>query len=66
MVERIGMTTEMARISAQQRRVLWLAYHVDFTQPEIARLLDLPLGTVKSHSRRALRAMARAIDRAEN
>ncbi|MFG3343443.1 RNA polymerase sigma factor [Streptomyces sp. NPDC048018] len=65
MVERIVMDTEMASISGQQRRVLWLAYYVDLTQAEIARLLDLPLGTVKSHSRRALRSMARALGGAE-
>ncbi|MER5965427.1 sigma-70 family RNA polymerase sigma factor [Streptomyces sp. NPDC002057] len=65
MVERMGMNTEMARISSQQRTVLRLAYYFDLTQVEIARQLDLPLGTVKSHSRRALRAMAYAIGRAQ-
>ncbi|MEU2409351.1 sigma factor-like helix-turn-helix DNA-binding protein [Streptomyces rubiginosohelvolus] len=32
------------------------------TQPEVAGLLDLPLGTVKSHTRRGLRALARRLD----
>jgi len=44
-----------------QRRLLELAYWGDRTQTEIAAELQLPLGTVKTWTRRALAAMADAL-----
>jgi RNA polymerase sigma-70 factor (ECF subfamily) len=44
-----------------QRRVLELQYHADLTQSQVAVLLDLPLGTVKTRTLRALRALARVL-----
>lgn len=44
-----------------QRRVLELQYRADLTQSQVARLLDLPLGTVKTRTLRALRALARVL-----
>ncbi|MGW8744501.1 RNA polymerase sigma factor [Streptomyces sp. NPDC055794] len=41
-------------LSGPQRQVLYLAYWHDLTQSEIAARLDMPVGTVKSHTRRAL------------
>ncbi|MFF2776001.1 RNA polymerase sigma factor [Streptomyces sp. NPDC058052] len=57
-VERLGMATLVANLSGRRREVLLLAYYLDLTQPEIARILGMPLGTVKSHTRRALRTLA--------
>ncbi|MEU5218785.1 RNA polymerase sigma factor [Streptomyces sp. NPDC020807] len=57
-VERLVTAARMADLPARRREVLFLAYYLGFTQPEIARRLGLPLGTVKSHTRRALRALA--------
>ncbi|MGW3862219.1 RNA polymerase sigma factor [Streptomyces sp. NPDC005047] len=42
-------------LSGPQQQVLYLAYWHDFTQSEIAARLGMPVGTVKSHTRRALR-----------
>ncbi len=43
----------LARLSANERWVLGLAYFRDCTQTEIAALTGLPLGTVKSLVTRA-------------
>jgi RNA polymerase sigma-70 factor (ECF subfamily) len=48
-------------LSPIQRTVLELAYHEEFSQPEIAERIGLPLGTVKSHARRALTALRAAL-----
>jgi RNA polymerase sigma-70 factor (ECF subfamily) len=52
----------LAELSPAQRQVLELAYYKDLTQPEIADELDLPLGTVKTHTRRGLQALRRLLE----
>jgi RNA polymerase sigma-70 factor (ECF subfamily) len=47
----------LGRLPAEQRQVLELAYFGGRTQAEIARQLDLPLGTVKARMFRGLRRM---------
>ena len=42
------------RLPAKQRAVLVLRYHQDLPEAEVARLLRLPLGTVKSLAHRGL------------
>ena len=42
------------RLPARQRAVLVLRYHEDLPEAEVARLLGLPLGTVKSLAHRGL------------
>jgi RNA polymerase sigma factor (sigma-70 family) len=42
------------RLPARQRAVLVLRYHQDLPEAEVARLLGLPLGTVKSLAHRGL------------
>lgn len=44
----------LSNLSANQRRVLELSYYQGLSQSEIAERLNLPLGTVKTHSRRGL------------
>jgi RNA polymerase sigma-70 factor (sigma-E family) len=44
----------VGRLPAHQRAVLALRYHEDLTEVEVARLLRLPLGTVKTLARRGL------------
>ena len=39
---------------SRQRAVLVLRFHEDLTEAEVARLLGLPLGTVKSLAHRGL------------
>jgi RNA polymerase sigma factor (sigma-70 family) len=48
----------MARLPAEQREVLTLAYFGDLTQTEIADRLGVPLGTVKARAFRGLRRLA--------
>ena len=47
----------LARLPAEQRQVLEMAYFGGHTQAEIARQLGLPLGTVKARMFRGLRRM---------
>ncbi len=44
----------MGRLRAEERRVLELGLLEGLTQTEIAKVADMPLGTVKTHARRGL------------
>jgi RNA polymerase sigma-70 factor (ECF subfamily) len=56
--EHLGDASEigdaLAALSAEHRAVVVLRYLLDYTPGEIARLLDLPRGTINSRLRRAL------------
>jgi RNA polymerase sigma-70 factor (ECF subfamily) len=55
MLERAEMVRGvMKKISAEQKEVMHLAYFAGYTQSEIAKQLDLPLGTVKTRMRQAM------------
>ena len=43
----------LAKLSADQRRVIALRYGADMTESDIAQVLDWPIGTVKSRLNRA-------------
>ncbi len=49
--------SELAKLPDGQRRVIELAVDRGLSQTEIAAETGLPLGTVKSHARRGLRAL---------
>ena len=51
----------LARLSPLQRQLLALAYFRGATHEDIAERLRLPLGTVKSHTKRALATLRRAL-----
>jgi RNA polymerase sigma-70 factor (ECF subfamily) len=51
----------VAGLSAAQQRMIALAFQHDLSHGEIARRVGLPLGTVKSHLRRALIALRQAL-----
>ena len=57
-VDRIWLHSALARIPAAERTVIELAYFADRSQSQIARELNVPLGTVKSWNRRGLNHLA--------
>jgi RNA polymerase sigma-70 factor (ECF subfamily) len=52
-----GLTHALAGLSPEHRAVVVLRYLLDYTPGEIARMLDLPRGTVNSRLRRGLDAL---------
>lgn len=51
----------LMRLPAEQRQAVEMAYYGAMTQTEIAQLLAIPLGTVKSRIRLGLEALRRAL-----
>ena len=58
----LDLRDAVARLSPAHREVIELGYGHDLTQAEIARRLDLPLGTVKTRSHSALQVLRRRLD----
>ena len=61
-LETVAIRTALAGLPAAQREALELGYLSGLTQGEIAARLGIPLGTVKSRMRLALRKLATQID----
>ena len=54
LIDRIVLTEEIGRLPPPRGTILQLASWEGRSYPQIAEQLDLPIGTVKSHARRAL------------
>lgn len=66
-IARLALQDALARLSDKQRAAVLLVFVHGFTSEEAARILDVPLGTVKSrlHAARALLASDPALQRGE-
>ena len=51
------IATAILSLPVEQQRIIHLAYVLQFTQSEIARALNIPLGTVKTRLYQGLRAL---------
>ncbi|MCX5401265.1 sigma-70 family RNA polymerase sigma factor [Streptomyces sp. NBC_00102] len=60
-LDRVLVVQELGKLPAVQRHILCMAFFDDLTQVQIAERTGLPLGTVKSHARRALVRMRRSL-----
>ncbi len=63
-LDRVVLIDALARLPRQQREVLCMTFYEDLTQAQIAERTGMPLGTVKSHSRRGLHRLRQAIETA--
>jgi RNA polymerase sigma-70 factor (ECF subfamily) len=65
-VDRDRLDRGFRRLPTDQRAIVVLHHYLGWSQPEIARALEIPIGTVKSrlfYATRALRAAIEADDR---
>ncbi|MFJ4972586.1 RNA polymerase sigma factor [Streptomyces sp. NPDC088755] len=60
-LDRVLVTQELRKLPPVQRRILCLAFFDDLTHVQIAERTGLPLGTVKSHARRAILRIRRSV-----
>jgi RNA polymerase sigma-70 factor (sigma-E family) len=58
---RLVVWEALARLSDAQRTVLVLRFYEDLSEAEVARLVHMPTGTVKSHTRRGLARLRRGL-----
>lgn len=50
----LGLQKQLSNLKPEQRTIIDLAYFKGFTQEEIAKQIDVPLGTVKTRMRAAI------------
>ena len=60
-MEKDRVRAAIASLSENQRKVLKLAYFDGLSHSQIARVLDLPLGTVKGRVRMAMQNLRREL-----
>ncbi|WP_258049036.1 MULTISPECIES: RNA polymerase sigma factor [Hymenobacter] len=59
--EHIGLQEITNQLNPEQKQVIDLLYFGGFTQSEVAEELDLPLGTVKTRARAAIKVLSKLI-----
>lgn len=60
--DRLAVQKALATLSPSQRETLEIAFFEGLSYPEIAKRLNVPLGTVKSRAARALSALRAAVE----
>lgn len=53
-VDHLGINKYLEKLNKEQRIIIELAYYKGCTQEEIAKVLEIPLGTVKTRMRNAI------------
>lgn len=61
-IDRLWLASALAQLPTHERRVIELAYVDDLSQSQIAELLQLPLGTIKTWNRRGLQRLAALLE----
>lgn len=56
----------MSRLPTNERTCITLQYSFGYTQQEISEILDMPLGTIKSHSKRGKERLIQLLDYPED
>ena len=59
--EHIGLKDIVQQLIPEQRQIIDLLYFEGFTQSEVAEELNLPLGTVKTRARTAIKLLSKII-----
>ncbi|GHH92033.1 sigma-70 family RNA polymerase sigma factor [Streptomyces capillispiralis] len=64
-LDRVLLVEALSRLPRAQREVLCMAFFEDLTQVQIAERTGVPLGTVKSHTRRGLHRLRACVDQGD-
>lgn len=66
MDERIDLWQALQTLPNHYKTALLLRYYHDYTVPQIAEIVELPIGTAKTHIRRGLQALRKQLKGAYN
>ena len=61
-LERAEVTAALRGLSARQREVIVLRYYADLSEAEIAAVMGISRGSVKSHAARGMASLRSALE----